>query len=279
MSNYPEDAIKSFLRIEIPQIKDKIYYEVNSEKNIISLYDPAHKKPSDKTANFELDKIFTNENENSYIYEEICLNTIKDALEGISYSFISYGETSSHKLDVLIGNIEDSNSNINHRGIYPRLLDNLFKTIKSKENKNKKINVLLSYFLVYDNNLIDLSNLTNVDLSSYTKNDLLNISIIIKNETDIINKINKIKVEKTEDSLFFLNQIFTFLIQLERNTNEHIYSRSHTCISLYITNKQSETIKTISNISFILLNGTEYLYSGKTQKLNSQNHNDININK
>ena len=279
MDNYPEDAIKSFLRIELPQIKDKIYYEVNSEKNIISLYDPEHKQPSDKTANFELDKIFTNENENSYIYEEICLNTIKDALEGISYSFISYGETSSHKLDVLIGNIDDSNSNINHRGIYPRLLDNLHKTIKNKDNKSKKINVLLSYFLVYDNKLIDLSNLKNIDFSKYTTNDLLKYSFIIKNETDIINKINKIKVEKTEDSLFFLNQIFTFLIQLERNTNEHIYSRSHICISLYITIKQNDNINNISNISFILLNGSEYLYSGKTQKLISQNQNDININK
>ena len=279
MDNYPEDAIKSFLRIEIPKIKDKIYYEVNSEKNIISLYDPDQKKPSDKTSNFELDKIFTNENENSYIYEEICLNTIKDSLEGISFSFISYGETSSHKLDVLIGNIEDSNLNINHRGIYPRLLDNLLKVIKRKENKSKKICVLLSYFLVYDNNLIDLSNLKNMDLSKCTKNDLLSKSFIIKNETDIINKINKIKIEKTEDSLLFLNQIFTFLIQLERNTNEHIYSRSHFCISLYIVSKQNNNINNISNISFILLNGSEYLYSGKTQKLISQNQNDINMNK
>jgi len=104
MDNYPEDAIKSFLRIETPQIKDQIYYKVNSQNNIISLYDPVNKKPSDKTLNFELDKIFTSENENSYIYEEICLNTIKDSLEGISYSFITYGETSSHKLDVLIAN-------------------------------------------------------------------------------------------------------------------------------------------------------------------------------
>ena len=59
MENYPEDAIKSFLRIEKPQIKDKTYYEINPQKTIISLYDPFDKKPSDKTSNFELDKIFT----------------------------------------------------------------------------------------------------------------------------------------------------------------------------------------------------------------------------
>ena len=155
MDNFSEDAIKSFLRIEIPKIKDQIYYEVNSKKNIISLYDPVYKKPSSKTLNFELDKIFTNENENSYIYEEICLNTIKDILEGISYSFIAYGDTSSHKLDVLIGNIKDSITNLNSRGIYPSLLDNLFKKLKNKENKSKKLNILYSFFLIYDNNLED----------------------------------------------------------------------------------------------------------------------------
>ena len=136
METYPEDAIKSFLKIETPQIQDTIYYELNTQRNIISLYDPIIKKPSDKTSNFEIDKIFTSENENSYIYEEICLNTIKDALDGFSYSFISYGETSSHKLDVLIGNLDDNYTNLNHRGIYPRLLDDLLKKIKLKENKS-----------------------------------------------------------------------------------------------------------------------------------------------
>ena len=276
---YPEDAIKSFLKIESTKIKDTIYYEINAQKNVISLYDPVHKKPSDKTANFEMDKIFTSENENSYIYEEICLNTIKDAIDGISYSFISYGETSSNKIDLLIGNLEDSYSNINHRGIYPRLLDNLFKKIKHKESKTKKLCLLISYFLVYDNNLVDLSNFRNTDLSNLTKNDLFNNAFIIKNETDIINKINKIKLEKTEDSLLFLNQILSTLIQLERNTNENIYSRSHICISLYLMNKNNDKSKNISTISFILLNGSEYLYSGRNNKLKTQSQNENNIKK
>ena len=279
MDNYPEDAIKSFLRIETPQIKDQIYYKVNSQNNIISLYDPVNKKPSDKTLNFELDKIFTSENENSYIYEEICLNTIKDSLDGISYSFITYGDTSSHKLDVLIGNLDDSITNINNRGIYPRLLENLLKKIKRKENKSKKMCILSSFFLVYDNNLIDLSNFKNIDLTNFTKNDLFNKAFIIKNETDIINKIDKIKIEKTEDNLLYINQILSLLINLERDTKEHIYSRSHICIVLYLVSKQEDNINTISSISFVLLNGSEYLYSGKTKKLISQTQGDANINK
>ena len=283
MDNYPEDAIKSFLRIEIPKIKDQLYYAVNSKKNIISLYDPVCKGPSSKTLKFELDKIFTNENENSYIYEEICLNSIKDILEGVSYSFIAYGETSSHKLDALIGNIKDSITNINNRGIYPRLVENLLKKIKHKENKSKKLCILSSFFLVYDNNLVDLFSFKNIDISNYTKNDIFNKAFIIKNETDIINKINKIKIDKIEDNLSFINQMLSLLLQIETNTNEQIYSRSHICIVLYLAHKQNtnnnNSINIISNISFVLLNGSEYLNSGNVIVTESTaQKNDISIN-
>ena len=279
MDAYPEDAIKSFLKIETPKVKDTLYYEVNSSNNIISLFDPIKKEHSDKSLNFEVDKIFTSENENSYIYEEICLNTIKEALEGISFSFISYGETSSNKLDLLIGNLEEDCSNINHHGIYPRLLGNLIKKIKLKENKPKKLSISLSYFLVYDNNLVDLSKFNNIDLSSCNRDDLFNKAYIIKNETDIINKIDKTKIEKVEESLLFLKKMISFLKKLEKESNEHLYSRSHICIVLYLTSKKDNNINTISTISFILLNGSEHLYSGKTQKLISESQNETNINK
>ena len=238
MDNYPEDAIKTFIRIQTPKIKDQKYYDINSSKNIISLYDPFNKKPSNKTMNFEMDKIFTSENENSYIYEEICLNTIKDSMDGVSYSFITYGETSSNKVDVLIGNIKDSIININNRGIYPRLLDNLLKGDKRKENKMKKISILSSFFLVYDSRLVDLNSFKNMDITNFTKNDLFKQALIIKNETDIINKISKIKVEKTEENLSYINNIISLLINIERNTNEHIYTRSHICIVLYLAKKK-----------------------------------------
>ena len=279
MEAYPEDAVKSFLKIETPKVTDTLYYEVNSSNNIISLFDPIKKEPSDKSLNFEVDKIFTSENENSYIYEEICLNTIKETLEGISYSFISYGETSSNKLDLLIGNLEEDCSNINHHGIYPRLLNNLIKKIKLKEYKSKKLSISLSYFLVYDNNLIDLSKFNNIVLTNCNRDDLFNKSYIIKNETDIINKIDKIKIEKVEESLLFLKKVISFLKKLEKDSHEHLYSRSHICIVIYLTSKKDNNINTISTISFILLNGSEHLYSGKTQKLISQSQNEPNINK
>ena len=179
--NYPLNAIKSFLRIENPKIKDTPFYEINSSQNIITLYNPSEKKYSERSSKFELDKIFTNDNENSYIFEEICLNTIKECLEGFSYSFISYGETASKKIDVLIGNVNDSVTNINNRGIFPRLLESLLMKINTDE---KKYNLLMSFFMVYGNNLVDFSALKDIDTNNISRVDIFSKYFIIKNPID-----------------------------------------------------------------------------------------------
>ena len=269
---YPDNAIKSFLRIEIPKLKDSPYYEVNSQQNIITLHNPFEKKFVDSSSKFELDKIFTNKNENSFIFEEICLNTTKECLDGYSYSFISYGETSSKKLDVLIGNIEDSVTNINNRGIYPRLLESLLKKIKTNENK---YNLSMSFFMVFGNILIDLSVLKDIDINNITRNNLFRKSFTIKNETDIIKNLLKIKIDKLEDNVKYINKILSSLSNIEKSTKENIFSNSHICLVLHLNDKK----EIISNISFILLNGSEYLFSGDSKKLGLKENNINEKNK
>ena len=280
IDNYPENSIKSYLKIENPKILDEPFYKINSQKNIITLFHPTNKKPSDRSSEFELDKIFTSENENSYIYEEICLNTIKDCLDGFSFSFIAYGETSSRKVEVTIGDFNDNINNINHRGIYPRLLENLLNKINNNETKENKFNLSMSFFMVNGNNLVDFSALKDIKNNYITRDNLFNKNYIIKNETDIIKNISKIKVENTEENLSYINKILTFLSNHEKNTKERIYSNSHICLVLYLTNKLSNKIIKSSTISFIILNGSEYLYSKSSKKLLSpekaQNNNNIN---
>jgi len=270
--NYPLNAIKSFLRIENPKIKDTPFYEINSSQNIITLYNPSEKKYSEKSSKFELDKIFTSDNENSYIFEEICLNAIKECLEGFSYSFISYGETASKKIDVLIGNVNDSVTNINNRGIFPRLLESLLMKINTDENK---YNLLMSFFMVYGNNLVDFSALKDID-NNISREDIFRKYFIIKNETDIIKNITKIKIENTEDNLSFINKVIFNLSKIEKETKEKIFSTAHICLILHLSEKQNNEIKNISNISFIILNGSEYLYSSGAKKLKIKDNENNN---
>lgn len=82
------DDIKIFLKIKKVEYTDeKQYYKVNDNKQTFSLYDPIRKVDSDKSIVFDLDKIFTHNDENSYIYEEVCRDTIKDALKGRNFCF------------------------------------------------------------------------------------------------------------------------------------------------------------------------------------------------
>ena len=267
------EEIKTFLKIDAPKVEDKTYYTINETRNIITLFDSVDKGPSDKSSDFEEDKIFTETDENSYIYEEICKDTVKESLNGISYSFISYGEFTSNKLKLLIGDVKDYLSNFNSRGLFPRLLDNLIKKEKSQKNMKEKINLKISYFLVHDNDMIDLSYLKNKN--NLTENKLYqNKETIKNNEENIIDKIQKVNIQELENELSFLHNIINLLNELEENEEDeskNIFSRAHMCINIYIENESNEK-KSI--INFLILNGSEYLYSRRAEEFKTT-YNEI----
>ena len=267
------EEIKTFLKIDAPKVEDKTYYTINETRNIITLFDSVDKGPSDKSSDFEEDKIFTETDENSYIYEEICKDTVKESLNGISYSFISYGEFTSSKLKLLIGDVKDYLSNFNSRGLFPRLLDNLIKKEKSQKNMKEKINLKISYFLVHDNDMIDLSYLKNKN--NLTENKLYqNKETIKNNEENIIDKIQKVNIQELENELSFLHNIINLLNELEENEEDeskNIFSRAHMCINIYIENESNEK-KSI--INFLILNGSEYLYSRRAEEFKTT-YNEI----
>ena len=267
------EMIKVFLKIDLPENGDKSYYLVDKTNNTITLYDSIDKGPSDKNINFSLDKIFQENDKNSYVYEEICKNTIKNSINGISYSFIAYGDSNSHKINLLIGDINDENLNSKNIGIFPILLGNLIKKIKKE-----KINLKISYFLVYNSDLIDLSNLKNVDLNNLNEDKLYEGKSKIKTEENIIDSIKKENVNDIKKEINFLNKIFKLLNKIkEKEENNNILSKSHLCINIYIENELNEK-KSI--INFVILNGSEYLYSGKIEQFKSvANDNNKRNNK
>ena len=277
MENDQNEIIKTFLKIDSPKFQDKPYYSINKEKNILTIFDPVDKGPSDKSSDFEQDKIFIENDNNSYIYEEICKNTIKESLDGTSFSFISYGDSNSNKIKLLIGDIKE-NTNLNHKnfGIFPKLLENLLKKMKNLKNSKEKINLKASYFLVYDGDMIDLSNLKKIrDIKNYSEEKLFEGKYSIKNEENIIDMIKKENIESFKEEIHFINQIFNLLSDLEeKGEHKNIFTKSHICIILYIEN---ELNKKNSIINFVLLNGSEYLYSGRAKQFKSISNNDNNI--
>ena len=262
------DLIKIYLKVKEPLNDDKPYYNINLENNIFTLYDPIIKSPSEKSAIFEFDKIFTQNNENSYIYEEICRDSVNNALNGENITFISYGETSSDKINVIYGDYEDSYTNINNRGIFPRFLEQLISNINDNEEYKNNYSINLSYMLVNNIKVVDLSNYMGKEISHLNEEQIFNNGIYInKNNKDMLSSIKKVPTENVGDVVFFINKIFTLLEKLNDNSNYHLLSWSHFSFLVYITDNNG---KNISNINFICLNGSEQL------NLTKNNDNIIN---
>ena len=169
------ERIKVFLKIKPSLASDKIFYNVSGDRKKISLL-YSNIDESKKSKKLEIDKIFTHKDENSYIYEEIMLNCVKNSLNGDNFTFISYGDSQSEKHQLIIGT-PDSYDNINNRGLLPRLLESYIKKIDSNEILSDTISLNISYILINDNNMIDLSQLMgreNKDLEKITRDELIN---------------------------------------------------------------------------------------------------------
>ena len=264
MDQDSSEKIEVFLNVHYPQLEDKPYYSIDKKKNIFYLHDPIIKNQSDKTSVFELNKIFTNENKNSYIYSEICKNTIKEALNGYSFVFISYGITVSDKINTLIGNVDESYSDTKQQGIFPLILKDLIKNINENKEYKDNLSISLSHIGIYDSKLIDFSNFIGKDFSNFTEDNFVKSSVSIDGPNDI-NRVKKIPIENYDDCFFFINKIMRQLKRLEEDSDlqYHLYSRTHLSIIIYITNNDG---KIISSLNFIVLNGSELLLHNKNKE-------------
>ena len=255
-----DERIRVYLKIKPSNPSDKIFYNVSKDKKILSFLDNITLDDHKKSKKVEVDKIFTNKEENSYIYEEVMLNCVKNSLDGENFTFISYGDSNSEKHQIIIGT-PDCYENINHRGLFPRLLENYINKIESNEILSDTISLNLSYIMINNNNMIDLTQLMGLEskvLEKITREELIRkYSKEMKTDHNInlLKTIKKTPVETANDPLFFLLQILNLLYKLEASRN-HFLTWSYFIIIMYVTDNDG---KTVSTINFIVLPGNELL--------------------
>ena len=260
------ERIKTFLKIKTSQTSDKSYFKISEDKKIFSLLDPISKSIDGQTQQYELDKIFTDQNEYSYIYEEICRDCITEALEkNIHFTFISSGDTNSEKNKIIFGG-EDCYENINSRGIFPRLLEQLMNKINNNKTLSQNLSLSVSFLLINGNKIIDLSKfigLNSKNLSILKEEDFISkkYSIDINNNFNIISNIKKFQVSNIKETLFFLSKLFGTLYKLDVD-GLHLYTWSHFSFIIYLKDNNG---KTISTFTFIILAGTEKINTTKLQ--------------
>ena len=266
-SSKKENRIQVYLKVKQPLEKDKLYYKISEDKTLISLYDKVIKDDSSKTQKIEVDKIFDDSDNEQNMYQEICKNCINGCLEGNNFTYISYGDSTSEKNELIIG--DDTSGK---RGIYYLLLGDINNNFK----QNPELSLGLSFLMVNGSYLIDLSLLKNISLENYSERDLINnfgkeINI---NDTDIMKDIKKIPFENHEDISKFISNIFFSLKMMEDAENNRIISCSYFCFTIYIINKKNK--KVISTISFIIIPGNELLTTKITNPNNAKRDNITN---
>ena len=262
-----EARIFVYLKVKQPSENDRLYYNISEDKKLISLYDKIIKDESSKTQRIEVDKIFDDSNNEQNIYQEICQNCITDCLERKNFTYIFYGDSTSEKNELILGN--DKN-----KGIYHLLLNDLYKGIKQASD----LTLNLSFLMVNGSILIDLSQLMekNKYLESMSERDLINkfgkeINI---NDTDIMKNVKKIQNDNAKESAKFIKDIFDSLKKMEENENIRFISCSYFCFNIYIINKRTK--RTISTINFIIIPGNELLTTKITNPNNAKRDNISN---
>ena len=269
--NKDDDKIKAFIKLEYSELKKKDIYEVDESKKFITIYnlDPTEKSKEKKSYPFEFNKIFMDNDTNSYIYEEICLNCIKQLFEGISFSFISFGESKNDKFNLLFGKIDEDYNNINNHGLFIRYLKDLIH-----KNKKYNYNIKLTSIIIYEDKIIDLYDFFNKSKNNF---NFLKKGINIGKDMNIINKMNKFDISNDDDInkiILFLHDLINSLLKLKNknDNNDFLYSLSNICFIIYLEDKSKNLISTST---FLLLNGCEHLYELKNKKSKKKEEKSI----
>ena len=279
-----KDDIKTYIKIKKVEKIDKKYIKIDKNKNILTFIETKETKKGSSTTNinYEASEIFTEKDENSFIYKKISENIIKESFLGKNISIIAYGETESEKHSLMFHDNNNNNNENNEKGIFIRLLENIFNEI------DDNIQIQSSLFMVYNNKLIDINKIIknnnfnndkNIDIDNILNNNIIEIII---DPDFMLNKISKIKIENLNDfnNNFIKNYINLFKFFKENdfynirngipNTKfPFIYSFSHFIYVIYLIDKKKN--KEISNITLIELAGND--------QMNSEINNNENIKK
>jgi len=256
--NFPENQI--------------IDYTLNQKKNQITIHIPDEMRKGyvnnmKKTYDFQFNGIFEQNSSQEEIFEIIGKKIIKKSIEGYNNSVFCYGQTGSGKTFTMCGS-----KNWKERGLIPRILIELFKTIR--EIKNYTFDIFISYLEIYNENAYDLldKNHSEVVLENWKK-----IIIYEDNYNNIMMKnLSMIKVENEQQALDLLIT-GNYIRHISSTQMNMASSRSHAIFTCIIEGRDlNNEIMRVSKINLVDLAGSERMKSNN-QNITSTETKYINL--
>nr|CAH8876465.1 unnamed protein product [Trichobilharzia regenti] len=198
-----------------------------------------------QTVDYKFEKIFYNASQEE-IYQITASRLIVDALAGINGTIMCYGQTGAGKTYTMSG----LSQLYNDRGIIPRGIAYLFEEIKNRSTLS--ITVKLSYFEIYNEQIIDLLNdiSTNKTVRKQSP-DLLQIAE--SNDQVYIKGLKCITVNNLEEALTALFETTDKLFKEATYINRSLTFLEQTILALsdqtrdYIPYRQSKLTHYLKN--------------------------------
>ena len=166
------------------QILNSIFIVNNKTLYVL---DPKHNNPQEKKYYFN--KIFTEQEKNKDVFEQAIKPTINNVINGYNSTTLAYGVTGTGKTHTIFGDLALSNG---EDGVAIKACEYLFNKL-NKEYFSDDYEIKVSYIEIYNENVIDLLNNENENISLMLIEDP-NKGVYVHNVKEfIINNTNELK--------------------------------------------------------------------------------------
>ena len=221
-------------------------YQIDYNKSIFTIPNSSmlllqdHRIGGKVTKEFIFDKIFNENNNNYYIFENCIKDMIDNLIKGYNSTVLAYGITSSGKTHTIFGELNKKNIE-GEKGIIFNSVNYLFHILKNNNNNNNnQINTFTlkaSYLEIYNETVIDLLNKSS---SQQQKSNLMIVEDPIKGI--YVPDLLEYTINSAESLLALINDGNTRRTMAP--TNQNVFSsRSHAILQINLEQHNIEENK------------------------------------
>jgi len=228
--------------------------KIDTEKNCIDVHLSKSKGQAinnqQENWNFKLDRILHNASQ-EMVFDVAARDIVNNVIEGYNGTILAYGQTGAGKTFTMNGGTQS----YQHRGVVPRSLGHLFRSIQSKPEVATVVR--LSYIEIYNETYYDLLADSSENRPDLTVRDGPNGSVEVKGLTKLV-------AESEEAALghLFTGEANRSIAQHQMNSNS---TRSHCIFTVYLESRSriESSEKVVSaKLNLVDLAGSERV--GKT---------------
>uniref|UniRef100_A0A8C9E2L3 Kinesin-like protein n=1 Tax=Phocoena sinus TaxID=42100 RepID=A0A8C9E2L3_PHOSS len=204
---------------------------------------------------FKLDGVLHDASQD-LVYETVAKDVVSQALNGYNGTIMCYGQTGAGKTYTMTGATE----NYKHRGILPRVLQQVFKMIE--ERPTQAITVRVSYLEIYNESLFDL-----LSTLPYVGPSVTPMTIVESPQGVFIKGLSVHLTSQEEDAFSLLFEGETNRIIASHTMNKNS-SRSHCIFTIYVeahSRTLSDEKYITSKINLVDLAGSERLGKSRSE--------------